>query len=55
MITNDTPITTPEDDHFGINPFAIALAKAIAEMNAPEGVVIGINGPWGSGKAARSI
>jgi predicted KAP-like P-loop ATPase len=52
MLTNDTPITTPDDDHFGIDPFAQALAKAISAMQAPEGVVIGINGPWGSGKSS---
>ncbi len=52
MFTNDTPIANPEDDHFGIDPFAQALAKAIPAMKAPEGVVIGINGPWGSGKSS---
>src|SRR5215469_18736972 len=52
MLTNDTPITTPDDDHFGIDPFAQALAKAISAMPAPQGVVIGINGPWGSGKTS---
>jgi predicted KAP-like P-loop ATPase len=52
MLTSDTPITKPEDDRFGIDPFARALARAIAEMPAPEGVVIGVNGPWGSGKSS---
>src|SRR6266496_4133078 len=52
MLTNDTPIEKPEDDHFGIDPFAQALAKAISAMSAPKGVVIGINGPWGSGKSS---
>ena len=52
MLTNDTPITTSEDDHFGIDPFAQALAKAISTMHSPEGVVIGVNGPWGSGKSS---
>jgi len=52
MLTNDTPIATPEDDHFGIDPFAQALARAISAMPAPEGVVIGVNGPWGSGKSS---
>jgi hypothetical protein len=36
MLTNDTPIATPEDDRFGINPFAQALAKAISDMPAPK-------------------
>lgn len=52
MLTNDTPIATPEDDRFGINPFAQALARAISDMPAPKGVVIAVNGPWGSGKSS---
>jgi predicted KAP-like P-loop ATPase len=52
MLTNDSPITAPSDDHFGVDPFAQALAKAIEKMPTPEGVVIGINGPWGSGKSS---
>jgi predicted KAP-like P-loop ATPase len=52
MLTNDTPIATPEDDQFGVDPFARALARAISEMPAPNGVVIAVNGPWGSGKSS---
>lgn len=53
MLTNDTPITKPEDDRFGVDPFAQTLAKAIATMPAPRGAVIGLNGPWGCGKTLR--
>src|SRR5215472_5354907 len=52
MLTNDTPINTPEDDRFGIDPFAQALARAISQMPGPKGVVIAVNGPWGSGKSS---
>jgi predicted KAP-like P-loop ATPase len=52
MLTNDTPITTPEDDRFGVDPFAQALARAISEMSAPKGAVIAVNGPWGTGKSS---
>ena len=52
MLTNDTPIATPEDDRFGVDPFAQALARAISDMPAPKGVVIAVNGPWGSGKSS---
>jgi predicted KAP-like P-loop ATPase len=52
MLTNDTPIATPEDDRFGIDPFAQALARAISDMPAPKGAVIAVNGPWGSGKSS---
>jgi predicted KAP-like P-loop ATPase len=49
---NDKPIDAPEDDRFGIDTFAQALAAAIQKMKAPEGTVIAINGPWGSGKSS---
>src|SRR5438874_829101 len=52
MLTNDTPIATPEDDRFGIDPFAQALARAISDMPAPNGAVIAVNGPWGTGKSS---
>lgn len=52
MLTNDTPIATPEDDRFGIDPFAQALARAISDMPTPKGAVIAVNGPWGSGKSS---
>src|SRR5208283_3602367 len=49
---NDQPIAQPDEDHFGINPFAKALASSIREMASPEGAVIALNGPWGSGKSS---
>lgn len=49
---NDKPISEPADDRFGLNPFAQTLAKSIAEMQSPEGMVIALNGPWGSGKSS---
>lgn len=49
---NDAPIITPEDDQFGIDPFARALAHSFANMNSPIGVTIAINGPWGAGKSS---
>jgi predicted KAP-like P-loop ATPase len=52
MLTNDTPIAIPEDDQFGVDPFAQALARAISGMTAPKGVVIAINGEWGCGKSS---
>lgn len=48
---NDASISTPEDDLFGIDPFAQALAKSIRNMASPVGTAIAINGPWGSGKS----
>lgn len=49
---NDQPITTPAEDRFGINPFARALATSIRKLKSPAGSVIGLNGPWGSGKSS---
>jgi predicted KAP-like P-loop ATPase len=49
---NDQPITRPSDDRFGIDPFAKVLAASIRKINAPEGTVVALNGPWGSGKSS---
>lgn len=49
---NDRPISQPSEDRFGIDPFAKALAATIAKMPSPEGTVIALNGPWGSGKSS---
>jgi predicted KAP-like P-loop ATPase len=49
---SDTPISSPEQDQFGLDPFAASLAKAIQRMPNPNGTVIALNGPWGSGKSS---
>ncbi|GLR85289.1 KAP family P-loop NTPase fold protein [Bradyrhizobium iriomotense] len=49
---NDSPISEPSEDRFGIEPFAKTLATGILQMTAPEGTVIALNGPWGSGKSS---
>lgn len=49
---NDRPIETPAEDRFGVDPFARALSASIREMRLPQGSVIGLNGPWGSGKSS---
>lgn len=49
---NDQPIEQPSDDRFGVDPFARALAASILKMQSPQGAVIGLNGPWGSGKSS---
>ena len=49
---NDKPITAPSEDRYGIDPFAKALASSIYKLAAPEGTVIALNGPWGSGKSS---
>jgi predicted KAP-like P-loop ATPase len=48
----DLPIADPKEDLFGIDPFARSLADSIRQMPTPQGVVIAVNGPWGSGKSS---
>ncbi len=49
---NDAPILSPEDDRFGIDRFAQALAQSFKEIESPIGATVAINGPWGSGKSS---
>jgi predicted KAP-like P-loop ATPase len=49
---NDAPIADPSADRFGIDPFAKALAASIRKIGSPEGTVVALNGPWGSGKSS---
>lgn len=48
----DLPISKPNQDMFGVDPFVQALARSVHRMNSPNGVVIALNGPWGSGKSS---
>lgn len=49
---DDLPIEKPEQDLFGIDPFVRSLARSLRNMKTPQGVVIALNGPWGSGKSS---
>lgn len=51
-LSNDSPIELPDDDKFALNPFASSLANTLKTMAAPEGIVVAISGPWGSGKSS---
>jgi len=48
----DRPVAVPEDDAYGYYPFAKSLAEAIRKTPSPAGVVMAVNGPWGSGKSS---
>jgi predicted KAP-like P-loop ATPase len=52
MISNDNPIDQPGQDPFGVDGFAQAIAKAIERLQGPEGTVLALTGPWGSGKSS---
>ena len=49
---DDKPINSPREDKFGFKAQAKTIADTISQMTAPEGTVIAINGPWGSGKSS---
>ncbi|MDX8449634.1 KAP family P-loop NTPase fold protein [Mesorhizobium captivum] len=51
-ISSDLPIALPSEDRYGLDPFARALAASIANMPAPMGAVLALNGPWGAGKSS---
>lgn len=49
---SDTPITKPEKDRFGFDSFAKAISDCIRGIREPDGSVVAIYGPWGSGKSS---
>ena len=51
-LSADHPIDLPAQDAFGFDPFAKAIATSIAGLKSPEGLVVGVHGPWGSGKSS---
>lgn len=51
-VVNDAPIRDPKDDQLQRGEFSNQLADAILRMDASEGFVIALNGPWGSGKTS---
>lgn len=51
-IVGDTPIQEPSQDRFGRAALAESLAKQIQQADASEGLVVGVLGPWGSGKTS---
>lgn len=48
----DTPIKAREQDLIGRAPFAERLAEILKSAAGPEPLVIGLYGPWGSGKTS---
>lgn len=52
MDQGDAPIGSREEDRLGRRPFAEALAAEIVAAPAARGYVMGLTGPWGSGKTS---
>ena len=48
----DNPIRKPEDDVLGRTKFARCFAEQALSLDATGGVVVGVLGPWGSGKTS---
>ena len=48
----DAPIGSLGEDRLGRRPFAEALAAEILDAPAHRGYVMGLTGPWGSGKTS---
>ncbi len=51
-ITGDNPIRRPEDDILGRAVIARSFARQVLDLDATEGVVVGVLGAWGSGKTS---
>jgi predicted KAP-like P-loop ATPase len=48
----DNPIRKPEDDVLGRDKVARSFAEQVLMLDVSEGVVVGVLGPWGSGKTS---
>lgn len=48
---DDAPKTEPEEDRLGYKGFAKRLAASLSAIRADNGYVVGLQGPWGSGKS----
>lgn len=49
--SSDSPLLDPANDMLGLAPFSRLLAQSISGMCPKEGIVVAINGAWGSGKS----
>jgi predicted KAP-like P-loop ATPase len=52
LARNDNPIRRPEDDVLGRMTAARSFALQVLSLDANEGLVVGVLGPWGSGKTS---
>ena len=51
-VTGDNPIRKPEDDVLGRAKVARSFAEQVLSLDVTEGFVVGVLGPWGSGKTS---
>ena len=48
----DKPIKSADEDLYHWGAYADNLAQALRQCSLDEGLVVGIEGPWGSGKTS---
>ena len=51
-LSGDRPIAVARDDRLGFQPLAERLALALVDQASTEGMVVGLEGRWGSGKSS---
>lgn len=51
-ILGDNPIRDPKEDVLGRNDVAESFVRHVLELDVSEGAVVGVFGPWGSGKTS---
>lgn len=51
-IPGDNPIRDPKEDVLGRNDVAESFVNHVLELDVSEGAVVGVFGPWGSGKTS---
>jgi hypothetical protein len=51
-LAGDNPIEAVEDDALGRAPLAEAFARMVLGLDVSSGAVVGVLGPWGSGKTS---
>ena len=51
-VLTDNPIQRFEDDNLGRGKEARSFARRILTLDASQGAVVGVLGPWGSGKTS---
>ena len=51
-VAGDNPIRKPEDDVLGRSEVARSFAGQVLSLDASQGVVVGVLGPWASGKTS---
>lgn len=49
---SDEPIKTDEDDNYNFSQIAEKMSSTVLSHDLQKGIVIGITGPWGSGKTS---